>query len=240
VTTHQSPPRLTSLLRQGAPHQERQEHAWPPHRINHHAQIARSGRCRAHGSADRARLAALAWRLFRAWRGLRRFGGQGQLRAWLYKVATNVCLDALARPPKRHLQIDRGRPAGPNDGPGQPLPESTWVEPYPDEEIGLADGYAAPEARYEQREAVELSFIAALQHLSANQRAVLILRDVLGFSSRKTAKSLETTVASVNSALQRARNAVDERMPELSQQVTLRALDDERVRAVVEQYIAAW
>ena len=79
------------------------------------------------------------------------------------------------------------------------------MEPYPDEALGLTAGYAAPEARYEQREAVELAFIAALQHLSATHRAVLILRDVLGFSARETAESLDTTVASVNSALQRAR-----------------------------------
>jgi RNA polymerase sigma-70 factor (ECF subfamily) len=115
-----------------------------------------------------------------------------------------------------------------------------WVEPYPDEAIGLTEGYAAPEARYEQREAVELAFIAALQHLSAIQRAVLILRDVLGFSARETAESLATTVPSVNSALQRARKAVAERMPQQSQQATLRALGDQRVREIVENYIDAW
>src|SRR5262249_19628562 len=148
------------------------------------------------------------------------FGGQRLLRPWLYKIATNVYLDALARRPKRLLPIDRVSPARADDVPGKPVAEPVWVEPYPDEEIGLRDGYAAPEARYEQREAVELAFIAALQHLSANQRAVLILRDVLGFSARETADTLETTVASVNSALQRARKSVDERMPEQSQQAT--------------------
>jgi RNA polymerase sigma-70 factor (ECF subfamily) len=115
-----------------------------------------------------------------------------------------------------------------------------WIEPYPDEEIGLMEGYAAPEARYEQREAVELAFIAALQHLPATQRAVLILRDVLGFSARETAESLETTLASVNSALQRARKTADERIPKHSQQATLRALGDEHVREIVERYIDAW
>jgi RNA polymerase sigma-70 factor, ECF subfamily len=183
---------------------------------------------------------ALQETLVRAWRALPRFGGERQLRPWIYKIATNVCLNALARRPKRRLPIDRGRPAGPDDVPGEPAAESIWVEPYPDEEIGLADGYAAPDARYEQREAVELAFIAALQNLSANQRAVLVLRDVLGFSAREAAASLDTTVASVNSALQRARNAVENRMPERSQQITLRALGDERVRAIVEQYIDAW
>ena len=134
----------------------------------------------------------------------------------------------IARRPKRVLPIDYGPPTDPHDGPGEPLVESVWVEPYPDETLGLEDGFAAPEARYEQRESVELAFIAALQHLPANQRAVLILREVLGFSAREVAESLETTVASVNSALQRARKTVDERLPEQSQQATLRALGDER------------
>jgi RNA polymerase sigma-70 factor (ECF subfamily) len=178
--------------------------------------------------------------LVRAWRALPRFEGPRLLRPWLYRIATNACLDALARRPKRRLPIDRGPPAGPDHAPGEPLTESVWREPYPDEEIGLMEGYAAPEARYEQREAVELAFIAALQHLPATQRAVLILRDVLGFSARETAESLETTLASVNSALQRARKTADERIPKHSQQATLRALGDEHVREIVERYIDAW
>ena len=115
-----------------------------------------------------------------------------------------------------------------------------WVEPYPDEELGVADGYASPEARYEQREAVELAFVAALQLLPATQRAVLILREVLGFSAREVSESLETTVASVNSALQRARKTVEERLPDRSQQETLRLLGDDRVRELVDAYVDAW
>ena len=137
------------------------------------------------------------------------------------------------------LPIDYGPPPDPHDGPGQPVVESVWVEPYPDETLGLEDGYAAPEARYELRESVELAFVAALQHLPPNQRAVLILREVLGFSAKEVAEALETTVASVNSALQRARETVDERLPEQSQQATLRALGDERLREVVERYMEA-
>ena len=114
------------------------------------------------------------------------------------------------------------------------------MEPYADDALGLKDGLAGPEARYEQRESVELAFVAALQHLPANQRAVLILREVLGFSAKETAETLETTVASANSALQRARATVEERLPEQSQQATLRALGDERLNEIVEGYMKAW
>jgi RNA polymerase sigma-70 factor (ECF subfamily) len=183
---------------------------------------------------------ALQEALLRAWRALPRFQGPQLLRPWLYRIATNVCLDALARRRRRGLPIQRGRPADPNHEPGEPLAAPGWVEPYPDQALGLDDGYASPEARYEQREAVELAFIAALQHLPAAQRAVLLLRDVLGFSAREAAGTLETTVASVNSALQRARRRVEERMPARSQQATLRSLGDERVRAVVAGYLDAW
>ncbi|HEU6446020.1 MAG TPA: RNA polymerase subunit sigma-70, partial [Gaiellaceae bacterium] len=168
------------------------------------------------------------------------FGGRSSVRTWLYKIATNACLDAIARRPKRVLPVDYGPQTEPTDDPGQPLVESVWVEPYPDARHEVADGYAAPDARYEQREAVELAFVAALQHLPARQRAVLILRDVLGFSAREVSQSLETTVASVNSALQRARKTVEDRLPERSQQVTLRALGEERTRALVEGYVDAW
>jgi RNA polymerase sigma-70 factor (ECF subfamily) len=137
------------------------------------------------------------------------------------------------------LPIDHGPPADPHDPPGTPLVESTWVEPYPDEQLGLVDGRAAPEARYERREGVELAFVAALQHLPPNQRAALILREVLGFSGQEIAEALETTVAAVNSALQRARRAVDERLPDRTQQATLRTLGDQRLRALVDRYTDA-
>jgi RNA polymerase sigma-70 factor, ECF subfamily len=182
---------------------------------------------------------ALQEALLRAWRGLARFEGRSSLRAWLYTIATNTCLNLIARRPKRVLPIDYGPAFDPHDGLGLPPIEETWVEPYPDEGLGLEDGYAAPEARYELRESVELAFVAALQHLPANQRAVLILREVLGFSANETAESLETSVASVNSALQRARKTVDERLPEQSQQETLRTLGDDGIREVVEGYMDA-
>ena len=139
----------------------------------------------------------------------------------------------LAEPDRQAAQAraaDRLRArTDPHDGPGEPIVESVWIEPYPDERLGVEDGLAGPDARYELRESVELAFVAALQHLPANQRAVLILREVLGFSAAEMAETLETTVASVNSALQRARKTVDERLPEQSQQATLRALGDTRL-----------
>jgi RNA polymerase sigma-70 factor, ECF subfamily len=183
---------------------------------------------------------ALQEALLSAWRGLPRFEGRSSLRSWLYAIATNACLRAIERRPKRVLPVDYAPAADPHDGPGEPLVESVWVGPYPDERLGLEDGPAGPEARYEQREGVELAFIAALQHLPARPRAVLILRDVLGFSAREVARALETTPTGVDSALQRAHKAVDERLPERSQQATLDSLGDERLREVVDGFVDAW
>jgi RNA polymerase sigma-70 factor, ECF subfamily len=178
--------------------------------------------------------------LLRAWRGLARFEGRSSLRSWLYTIATNTCLNAISRRPTRVLPIDYGPPADPHDGPAAtPVVESVWVEPYPDQGLSLEDVYAGPEARYELRESVELAFVAALQHLPPNQRAVLILREVLGFSAQEVADALETSVASVNSALQRARKTVDERLPDESQQSSLKTLGDERLRELVESYMDA-
>jgi RNA polymerase sigma-70 factor (ECF subfamily) len=182
---------------------------------------------------------ALQEAMLRTWRALDRFEGRSSLRSWLYRIATNASLDAIERRPKRVLPIDFP-PTDPSAGPGEPLAESVWIEPYPDGAMGIEDGFASPEARYELRESVELAFIAALQHLPANQRAALILREVLGFSAAETAETLETSVASVNSALQRARAAVEERLPQRSQQATLRSLGDEAVRELVEGYLDAW
>jgi RNA polymerase sigma-70 factor (ECF subfamily) len=180
---------------------------------------------------------ALQEALLRSWRGISRFEGRSSLRSWLYTIATNTCLNQIAKRPKRVLPIDYGPSWDPHDGVGEPVVESVWIEPYPDGD--LVDGRTSPEARYEQREGVELAFVAALQHLPANQRAVLILREVLGFSAAEVAEALETTVASVNSALQRARKTVDEKLPERTQQATLRELGDERVRELTERYMRA-
>jgi RNA polymerase sigma-70 factor, ECF subfamily len=175
-----------------------------------------------------------------AWRGVARFEGRSSLRSWLYRITTNASLKIIGRRPKRVLPIDYGPPAEPGDPLAGPLVESVWIEPVADERLGLGDRHASPDARYELRESVELAFIAALQHLPPRQRAVLILRDVLGFSAREAAEVLEATPASIDSALQRAHQTVDERLPEQDQQETLRTLDDAALRRVVDGYVDAW
>jgi RNA polymerase sigma-70 factor (TIGR02960 family) len=140
--------------------------------------------------------------LLSAWRGLGAFNGEAQLRTWLYRIATNVSLNAL------RTRSRRPRTARADPPPVEPshVGEPDDVEPYPD---ALLDRSAEPAARYEERETVELAFVAALQRLPARQRAVLVLRDVLGFRATEVARTLDTTVVAVNSALQRARAAVD-------------------------------
>ena len=155
--------------------------------------------------------------LLRAWRGLRSFEGRSSLRSWLYRIATNVCLTLLERRPKRTLPLD-----------DEPDTEVAWLEPYPSAEL-----------EYEQRESVELAFVAALQHLPPNERAALLAREVLGLSAREIADALDTTTAAVNSALQRARRFTAERVPEESQQSALRTLGDARVRRLVGDYADA-
>jgi RNA polymerase sigma-70 factor, ECF subfamily len=172
---------------------------------------------------------ALQDALLRAWRGLGRFEARSSLRSWLYTIATNACLRAIERRPKRVLPIDYSPAASDPHAPDQPLVESVWVEPYPGADAG-----------YEQRESIELAFIAALQHLPAQQRAVLILRDVLGFSGAEVADVLDTNADAVYSALQRAHKTVDQRLPERSQQATLRSLGDDGLRTLVEGYVDAW
>src|SRR5882757_2031615 len=159
--------------------------------------------------------------LVRAWRGIGGLDERGFVRAWLYKIATNRCLTALDRSSRRELPVDVL--------PGTPETEVSWLEPYPGQ---------SPEASYLATESVELAFIAALQHLSALQRAVLILREVLGFSDAEVAGQLDTSTAAVNSALQRARKVIG--TVGVSQQSVLRDLGPGGVEAIVASWIKAW
>ena len=178
--------------------------------------------------------------MLRAWRGIGRFEGRSSLRTWLYTITTNSSLRLIERRPKRVLPIEFGPPADPHDPTGKPLIEQVWIEPYPDERLAAGDTEASPEARYEQRESVELAFTAAMQHLPPLQRAALIMTDVLGFSPGEVAESLEATPASIYSALQRARKATKERLPGPSQQDALQKAGDDRVKQVVDSFMDAW
>jgi RNA polymerase sigma-70 factor (ECF subfamily) len=183
---------------------------------------------------------ALQEALLGAWRGLGRFEGRSSLRSWLYTITTNASLKAIRGRPKRVLPIDYGPPADPHERTTEPLLESVWIEPIPDEQLAVEEQAPSPEARYQQRESVELAFIAALQHLPARQRAVLILRDVLAFSARETADMLDTSPPAIDSALQRAHKTVQQRLPDQSQQTTLGSLDDAQLQQLVDRYMEAW
>ena len=165
----------------------------------------------------------------RAWRGRTEFEGRSSLRTWLHRIATNACLNELERKERRVLPIDYGPAAEPGSPFDDPRNEIPWLEPFPDD----------PERTAAVRESVELAFVAAVQHLPANQRAALLMFDVLGFSAQEIADAMDTSAASVNSALQRARKATEERLPERTQQATLQALGDAGQRELVERYMRA-
>ncbi|WP_051581607.1 sigma-70 family RNA polymerase sigma factor [Pseudonocardia acaciae] len=180
---------------------------------------------------------ALQDALLRAWRGLARFEGRSSLRSWLYTVATRTCLDTVERRGRRALPVDLGPASERAVLDDAVRNEVAWLGPYPDTALG--GGQAGPDARYEQREAVELAFVASLQHLPGNQRAALLLFEVLGFSVAEIAATMDTSTASVNSALQRARRIVSEKVPARTQQRTLREIGDARLREIVTGYTTA-
>ena len=175
--------------------------------------------------------------LLRAWRGLDKFEGRSSVRSWLYTIATNTTLDITRHRSRRELPADFGPAAMVGTAVDEPVYDPIWLEPYPDR--WLSSGPSSPESRYEQRESVEIAFMILLQELPPLQRAVLILRDVLGFSAAEVAAQLQTTVASVTSALQRARSAAQARLPERSQQAALRALGDRAVADLAHRYATA-
>jgi RNA polymerase sigma-70 factor (TIGR02960 family) len=174
--------------------------------------------------------------LLAAWRGLQHFEGRSSLRAWLYRIATNRCLNVL-----------RGRRRRPREVPAMVEPpeptrrsEPVWLEPYPDVLLeGLVDSVPGPHARYETRETVGLAFVTALQHLPPRQRAVLVLRDALGFSGAEVAEMLDTTQAGVIAALQRARATLDEYSP-TGERESAPAPGSRRERELVGHFVAAY
>src|SRR5262249_55109138 len=151
----------------------------------------------------------------RAWRSFGSFDGRGAFRAWLYRIATNACLDALAsRKHAQRLLPDQRAPATAEMPDGTPATDVAWLEPYPDSNLGgIADDAPSPEARYASREAVQLAFVAVIQQLPPRQRAVLLLCDVLGWAAAEAATLLGGSTASINSALQRARETLAKRYP---------------------------
>jgi len=185
---------------------------------------------------------ALQDALLGAWRGLHTFEGRSSLRSWLYRIATNASLRVSARRRPRVLAADHGPSRTDVYDLGELVTEPVWIEPLPD---ALLDddgegGAGDPAARYDRRESVELAFVAALQALPGTQRAVLILRDVLAFPAAEVAACLDTSVASVNSALQRARQTLDGGLAAPSQQDALRALGEDGRRALVDAFVTAW
>jgi RNA polymerase sigma-70 factor, ECF subfamily len=173
--------------------------------------------------------------LLRAWRGLDRFEGRSALRSWLYRIATNVCLDMATARQRRARPMDLGPASSADRGLAPPLSEAAWVEPIPDGRV-LSTG-ADPAEVAVARESVRLAFVAALQHLPPKQRAVLILREVLRWRADEVAELLGSTVASVNSALQRARSTLANR--DLGATDGAEAMDDQQ-RALLARYVDAF
>jgi RNA polymerase sigma-70 factor (ECF subfamily) len=173
--------------------------------------------------------------LVRAWRSFDRFEGRAALRSWLYRIATNVCLDMLGSRERRARPMDLGPAQSAHAGVGATLPEATWILPIPDGRVLPAEGDPADLAA--ARDTVRLAFVAALQHLPAKQRAVLILREVLRWKADEVAELLDTSVASVNSALQRARATISTR--ELEPTDAAAPLDEEQ-RELLARYVDAF
>jgi len=177
--------------------------------------------------------------LLRAWRNLDGFQGRGSVRSWLYSIATNTALDIARHHSRRELPVGFGPAAAPGDPVAAAVTDPVWLEPCPDSWLAGPAADAAPEARYELRESVELAFLVMLQQLPPLQRAVLVLRDVFCFSAAEVASQLGTSVAAVNSALQRARATAQAALPPVSQQEVLRSLGADRAARLARRYADA-
>jgi RNA polymerase sigma-70 factor (TIGR02960 family) len=174
--------------------------------------------------------------LLAAWRGLKGFEGRSSLRAWLYRIATNRCMNVLRDRARRPREVPPMLDAPEPTRRTQPL----WLEPYPDVLLeDMPDRSRGPAARYEAREATELAFVVALQNLPPRQRAVLVLRDALGFTTAEVAGMLDTSVASVKGALQRARAKLRERLPEAAVRDRTPLPDSARERKVLKRFAVA-
>jgi RNA polymerase sigma-70 factor, ECF subfamily len=211
------------------------EHADLVPRLEQHRRELTAYAYRMLGSAFEAE-DAVQETMLRAWRALDRLEGREALRPWLYRIATNVSLDMLKGRQKRARPMDLRDPQSASTPLPAALPEATWVEPIPDDKVlGVSTGRDDPAELAEQRESVRLAFVSALQHLPPRQRAVLILREVLHWHASEVAELLDTTVASVNSALQRARASVATRTRDEDQE----PMDAEQ-RALLARYVDAF
>lgn len=178
--------------------------------------------------------------MLKAWRRLNTYEGRASFRSWLYKIATNSCLDFLDQQKiRRLLPFEKLSPSDPQNPILPPAPEITWLEPFPDEWLGDKSAIN-PEARYSDTESISLAFLTALQALPPRQRAVLILRDVLDFSATETADVLELTVSSVNSALHRARTTLSQRYPRGEMEDSTMPATDERTQQLLDHFVQAW
>ncbi|MFP5022654.1 sigma-70 family RNA polymerase sigma factor [Pseudonocardia phyllosphaerae] len=176
--------------------------------------------------------------MIRAWKGVAKFDGRSSLRSWLYRIATNVCIDALNGRKRRAVPMDVGGPGAPvAESLREPLPDAEWLEPMPDARIATPAGDPADKAV--AKETIRLAFVAALQHLPARQRAVLILREVLCWKAAEVAELLGTSVASVNSALQRARATLQEQGVSEAAPQTAPTMDEAHT-ALLMRYMAAF
>lgn len=178
---------------------------------------------------------ALQETLLAAWRGLAGFESRSALGTWLYRIATHVCLRLIAQRPRRITSPDHGAPLQATADLGEMVAGPVWLEPLPDDEHQVGT-HEDPATTLQRREHVALAFVAALQHLPGTQRAVLLLREVLEYSAAEAAEMLDTSVASVNSALQRAQKTVKERTPAAEPQ----RLSEQALDGLLQRFVSAW